>query len=124
MNDVDAVPIASVDGKENRAVFGFSSLPRFMALGPKRFANLLKEPCERSSDELASFGVDEDLESVLDTFASRRLGFALVHGVGAAENRRSLVTLGDVLELYRKNRVRTDLLVKEVATPMVSMPGS
>jgi CBS domain-containing protein len=122
IKEIDAVPIDYADGRKNRAVFGFSSLPRFMTNGPKGFTKLLEEPCERASDELASVTIDDDLESLLDTFASRRLGFALVHGVGAAERQRSFVSLTDLLELYGRKTISTDLLIKDVATPIFSMP--
>ena len=122
ITEIDAVPITSEDGSTNRAIFGFSSLPRFMALGPTRFGKMLKEPCERASDELPSFAVNEDLESVLDAFASRRLGFALVHGTGGFGYRRSLISLTDMLELYNRGTIRSELMVKDVATPAFSMP--
>jgi len=122
IKEIDAVPIAYADERRNRGVFGFSSLPRFVAKGPKGFAKLLEEPCERASEELASVTADEDLESLLDAFASRRLGFALVHGVGASKGRTSFVSLTDVLGLYGRRIVSTDLLVKDVTTPIFSMP--
>jgi hypothetical protein len=124
MNEVDAVPLEPEEGKENRAVFGFSSLPKFMSLAPKRFAHLLKEPCARASDELATFGMDADLEDVLDAFASKRLGFAFVHGAGARSGRNSLITLGDFLEMYGKNTLSSDLLVRDVASSMLVVPDS
>jgi hypothetical protein len=124
MKEVDAVPITYADEKKNRAVFGFSSLPRFMALGPRHFGSLLNEPCEDVSEDLAYLGVDEDLESLLDAFGSRRLGFALVHGVGKDRDRRSLVSLTDVLGLYLRKVIRARMKVEEVSTPTFSMPGS
>lgn len=122
IKDIDAVPITYADERLNRGVFGFSSLPKFMAKGPKGFAKLLEEPCERASEELASVTVNEDLESLLDAFASRRLGFALVHGVGAAKRRRSFVSLTDVLGLYGRSIITTELRIGDVATPIFSMP--
>jgi CBS domain-containing protein len=121
IKEIDAVPIAYPDERVDRGVFGYSSLPRLMAKGPEGFARLLEEPCERASQELASVAVNEDLGSLLDAFASRRLGFALVHGVGAARRRRSFVSLTDFLGLYGRSIVSTELLIKDVATPIFSM---
>ncbi|HUH99433.1 MAG TPA: hypothetical protein VLY65_00175 [Nitrososphaerales archaeon] len=122
MTDLDAVPITYPDAGETRAVFGFSCLPRFMALRPGRFGKLLGGPCEVVSDKLNSIGVDEDLGTLLDEFASKRLGFDLVHGVGASKGRSSVVALTDFLELYERRTIHTELLAKEVASPMFSMP--
>ena len=121
IKDIDAVPITYADERKDRAVFGFSSLPKFMAMGTKGFADLLKEPCELASDELPSLAVDEDLESLLDAFASRRLGFALVHGLGASKGRVSFASLTDILGLYGRRAISTGMLLGEVTTPIFSM---
>lgn len=124
MTEVEAVPITYDRGGKTRAVFGFSCLPKFMLLGPRRFRKLLEEPCENASDEIASLSADEDVETLLDTFASRRLGFALVLRGGPARNRTGLITLADVLGLYARRIISSELLVEDVATPGFSMPGS
>lgn len=124
MQEVDAVPLAYADNSNPKAVFGFSSLPKLMALGPKRFGALLKGPCEDAADDLASLGVDDDLASLLDAYESKRLGFAIVRGVGGEKNRRSMVSLTDILGLYLKRALKTKMVVNDVATPMFSMPAS
>lgn len=78
MKDVDAVPISPVTKDRARAVFGRSSLPRFLNPDPRKFADLLSGPCEAASDELSLVTVDDDLESLLRAFESSRLGFAFV----------------------------------------------
>jgi hypothetical protein len=122
MKDVDAVPIFPVTKVDARAVFRFSSLPRIMNLSPGGFVDLLKGPCEAASDELALVSVEEDLESLLDAFASRRLGFALVHD-GRKTMRVGLASLADVLALYGKGAISTDMTVDDICTPIFSMPG-
>jgi CBS domain-containing protein len=119
MQDVAAVPLLGRTG-EPRALFGFSSLSRLLALPPGRFAAFLAEPCGNASEKLESVGADDDLESLLEAFEDRRLGVACIKGDGPDE--RSLVTLGDVLELFSKNWLRASATLEEVASPVFSVP--
>lgn len=120
MNDVAAVPLVGGAGGP-RALFGFSSLARLLALPPGGFAAFLAEPCGNVADKLESVGVDDDLESLLEAFKARRLGVACVRGGGP--EKRSLVTLGDVIELYSKDRLRARSTLEEVASPVISARG-
>jgi hypothetical protein len=122
VKDIDAVPIIPVT-KGARAVFGFSSLPRFVNLGPERFAGLLRGPCEVASDELAVLSIEDNLKVLLKAFESRRLGFALVHD-GGKKMKAGLVSLADVLTLYGTGMLRTEVTVEDVSTPIFSMPAS
>ena len=123
MTDVDAVPITYERGGQTKAVFGFSCLPKFMILGPRRFRALLSEPCDNAADEIASLTAEDDIETLLDAFASRRLGFALVHGVGGSRKNSCMITLGDFLGLYAKNVISSDMLVESVSNPAFFLPG-
>lgn len=119
MKDVAAVPLAS-PGKD-RAVFGFSSLAKLLALGRERFASFLSEPCENASARLHSVKIDEDFRALLEVFGKKRLGCAMVHGPG---NKRSLATLEDVLDLHMAGSISTEMRLEDLAQPIFSMPGS
>ncbi|MGA2663372.1 MAG: CBS domain-containing protein [Nitrososphaerales archaeon] len=123
LKDLAAVPLTSDREEESRAVFGFSSLERLVKMGPKRFAPFLQGPCEDAAGELDCFTVNQDLGELLDSFKSRRLGFALVRGPDPSGT-RSLVTLGDALGLYEKGMIQTDMVTADVASPVFSMPES
>lgn len=119
-HDIDALPLSFDAGKKPRAVFGFSSLARLMALGPEGFGPFLKQPCKDASEDLATVRADDDLRSLLQTFDRTRFGFARV------EERRdvgALVSLSDLLGLFETGALRTDLLVSDVASPILSVPG-
>jgi hypothetical protein len=124
MQDVDAVPITPITKKGARAVFGFSSLPQFMDLGPNGFAKLLRGPCEVASDELTMVSADDDLQTLLSAFESRKLGIALIHGDDGRETRTGLMSLSDVLPLYGSGILHSKATVEEVGTPIFSMPGT
>ncbi len=123
MDDVDAVPILPLAKKGSRAVFGFSSLPLFMKLSPRRFAEVLRGPCEAASDELPVVSARAELDSLFEAFRSRRLGFAVVHD-GTLASRPGLVGLWDVLRLYGTGALRTDMRAEDVGTKILTTPGA
>ncbi|MDA4123343.1 MAG: CBS domain-containing protein [Thaumarchaeota archaeon] len=123
MQDVDAVPIVPVTNKGARAVFGFSSLPHFMNLGPEGFAELLRGPCEAASDELNLLSVEDELGSLLDAFKSRTLGLALVHE-GGRKMKAGLLSLTDVLALYGTGVIHAGMTVGDVGSPILSLPST
>lgn len=118
--EIDAVPI-SFEGKERpRAVFGSSSLARLLLVKPDRLGKFLEETCADVSEPLVTVRATEGLARLLDTFAETRFGFARVEergGVGA------LAVLWDILELYETGAIAADLTVRDVGTPIFSMPG-
>lgn len=122
MKDVDAVPIFPMARRGARAVFGFSALLHLMKLGPKGFADFVRGPCEAASDELSLLGLEDDLEALLEAFEARRLGFALVRDPRQAK-KAGLASLADVLSLYGRGGIRSDLTVEDVGTRIFSMPS-
>ena len=65
----------------------------------------------------------DELSSLLEAYAARRLGFALVYSLGASRETGSIVSLSDVLELYRNKVIQTEMRVEAVASPAFSIPG-
>jgi len=122
MNDIAAVPLFE-GPTDRRAVSGFSCLPMIMKMSKKAFQSFLEGPCERGSTELDSFGLDDDLESLLETFKKRRLGISLVSGPVDGELCVSLLSLNDLLSLYQTKQFSSDLVVEDVASPIFSLPG-
>jgi len=123
MEDVAAVPLA--EGPESRrAVFGFSSLPKLLKLPPESFDEFLEGPCERASDSLESVSVDDELDALLAAFKKRKLGLCFVRGRVNDEMATSLLSLNDVLRLYKTKRISSRLHVEDVASKISSMPES
>ncbi len=123
IQELAAVPLTSGKRDENRAVFGFSCLEKLVKLGPARFASLLRKPCEGAADELDCLTTDQQLSELLGSFKARRLGCAVVRTPGPY-GRRTLVALSDVLRLYEKGLIKTDMVTEDVASPIFSMRGS
>ncbi len=122
MVDVAAVPL-SEGLTSRRAVFGYSSLPKLMNLSPAAFDEFLDGPCERGAEKLDSFGLEDDVEKLLEAFKKRKLGFSLVNGKVRGEPRTILVSLVDIMGLYKTKQITSDMLVGEVSSPIFSMAG-
>ena len=118
-HEIDVLPLESESGVIRRGILGFSILSRLMALGLEAWASFLDKPCGDAAEELPAVGVDDPLEELLDTFMKRMFGFAVVHG---GEEMSGLLGLTDVLSLYERHMIGTDLVAEDVATPMFSMP--
>ena len=119
-HEIDVLPLESESGVIRRGILGFSTLSRLMALGLETFASFLEKPCGGVAEELPAVGVDDPLEELLDTFMRRMFGFAVVHG---GDGTSGLLGLTDVLSLYERGMIGTDLVAEDVATPMFSMPA-
>lgn len=121
IQELAAVPLAS-EGKDGcSVVFGFSSLERLIEIGAKRFASLLQRPCGYASKRIDCLSADQDLGELLDSFEAQNLGVAAVRE--DSSTRRSLVTLADVIELYERGSIRSDMVVEDVASPIFAMSG-
>lgn len=125
MREIDAVPISHV-GKGSRkdlAVFGFTSLAKLLSLGPGGFSHLLMQPCSSAADTLPALSAEDELEALIESYSKRRLGFAMVHGEDGRDTSSELIGLSEVLELYRVGKMTTDMKVKDVASPLFSLPA-
>jgi CBS domain-containing protein len=120
IQDLAAVPIAD-NGKGTRAIFGFSVLPQLMDLSSKALDQYLTGPCGAASEELGSFDMDDDVEDLLDSFEKTRLGVSLVNGRVTGEQRATLVSLADLVRLYRTKQFASDMTVDEVGSPFITL---
>lgn len=121
-HEIDALPVYSEDARlgktVRRAVYGFYSLRRLMALKPGEFSRFLTQPCGATSERLSTISAGRSLTSLLGVFAKTRFGFARVED-GA--NVGALAGLRDVLPLYEAGAVETGLSVEDVGSPIVSV---
>ena len=120
-HEIDALPLSFDAETKHRAIFGFSCLARLMKPGPRGLPGFLEEPCEKASEPIATIQATRTLASLLDRFAKTQFGFARVEeksGVGA------LVGLSEILGLFSEGVLETELEVKDVASPIFSVPGS
>lgn len=125
-HDIDAMTIwfgRNVDWTKRYVVYGYSSVLTLLRTEPKDYGWLMEQPCEAVSVEPAIISENEDLEDLLDLFFKRRFGFAYVERAGGTQL-GGFANLRDLIALYEKSIIKTDLRVGDVASyPVVSMPG-
>lgn len=123
-HEIDALPFPLVaDARVNtapRAVYGFSSLARIMALKPGQFGPFLRQPCEVAAERLTSVPANRSLARLLDLFAKTRFGFALVED---GMNLAAFAGLPDILPLYERGALVTSMTAEDVGSPIFSVPG-
>ena len=119
---LDALPIGvKKSGGQKIAVSGYSCLSEVLALGPGDYQEFLNEPCEAFSVKLATIGADEELEALLKTFSKTGFGFACVDG-STRHELAAFVGLRDLMSLYQKSLIKSDMSVGEVASsPIISL---
>ena len=106
-----------------RAVSGFSSLPKLMKMSPKSYEKFLELILRARVEHARSFGMEDDLEGVLEALKRRKLGIAIVNGMVDGEVRFSLITMDDLLGLYQTRQFTSDLTVEDVSSPIFSLPA-
>ena len=94
---------------------GYSALLRLFETEPEDHYRLLINPSRRASLLVRPLASDTELADVLDEFYRTKFGWALVEEGG----RYGVVALPDLIPLYRRGVLRTDLSIRDVATPKV-----
>jgi len=118
-HQIDALPIGFKARQKKRfAVFGYSCLKKLLETDPDDYGKFLELPCEKASRELSTLDMNEDITSLLRVFQKTKFGFAWVE----SNKLGGFGSLRDLLGLYRKKLISTDLKIDEVASPIFSMP--
>jgi hypothetical protein len=118
---IDGLPLI-VEGSaaRPRALHGYSLLKRLLALEPGGFWNFIERPCEDAAQSIGVVGAHESIDHLFDVFLKERFGFAWISD---SERTGVPVSLAEVLELYNSGTIESELSVKDVASPLFSLPG-
>jgi CBS domain-containing protein len=123
-HEIDAMTIwfgKNTDWTKRFVVYGYSAILALLRTDPKDYGMILEQPCEAVAVEAASISEEKSLENLLDLFLQRRFGFAYVERTGGTLL-GGFANLRDLIKLYERSLIRTDLLVGDVASyPVVSM---
>jgi len=118
-HEIDALPIGfKASQKKRLAVFGYSCLSLLLETPKKDYGKFMELPAEKAALELATIGVDKDIESLVGNFKRTKFGFAWVE----SEKLGGFASLRDLLELYETGVLETHLTLGELASPIFSMP--
>ncbi len=121
-HEVDALPVGftSATGKKF-VVSGYSCLSKLLQTNPSKYGKFLDQPSEEICVELATVSADRDIEALLKIFEETRFGFAWVENAGRS-NMGALASLRDLLPLFGRSIMSTDMAVEDVATyPVFSL---
>jgi hypothetical protein len=96
-----------------KGVSGYSIISGLTQFGGN-FLRFLKEPCINRSLTLGTISYEnDDLQSLLHTFETTSFGYAIVRTNG---NSMQLVSIKDLLSLYGRGVLSSDLIVKDIAS--------
>ena len=119
-HQIDALPIGfNRKQKKRSAVFGYSCLKKLVETKPEDLGKFLELPCEKASQELSTIKKTREIAALLKIFEKTKFGFAWVE----SEKLGGFASLRDLLTLYGKGLIATDVTVGEVASPIFSMPA-
>ncbi len=118
-HQIDALPIEFRPRQKTRlAVLGYSCLSKLLKTKPKDYENFMKLPARKAALELTSINVDREISDLLRIFQKTRFGFAWIE----SDRQGGFASLRDLLELYSRAVIHTDMKVSELASPIFSMP--
>jgi len=97
---------------------GYSVLSAIMKTDPKNYLKLLWRPCQEFPSWVGSVKYSDVLDDLLKVFDLTRFGDAAVEGNGTIP---ALVTLQDILQLYKNDTIKSTLSVSEIGTERVEI---
>ncbi len=118
---IDGLPLV-IEGTASRAraLHGYSLLKRLLALGQGGFWRFIERPCEEAAQSIGTVDADQDIGRLFEVFLKERFGFAWISDT---EKTGVPVSLADILELYKTGTIESDLQIKDVSSPVFSLPG-
>lgn len=100
------------------ALGGASILNRVLNTEPKDYEKLIWTPCQEMPLWIGTVNYDDSLEDLLNVFVKTRFGNAAVE---RNTSMRALVTLSEILGLYRTHKITSNLRAEDVGSEMVSI---
>ena len=117
-HQIDALPLVISQKGNNKFVSGYSCLSRLMQIEPKDYGSFFKRTCEDVSLELPTIAAEGNLESLLKVFSKTRFGFAWAESKSNSKI-GGFVCLRDLLSLYGRSAISTDLSIGDIASPNI-----
>ena len=99
-----------------QAIGGLPIIRMLIDTKPSDYYKALWQPCSTISIQIGSLSFEDTLENLLRIFEATRFGDARVE---AATPPNALITLTEVVSLYREMRLKCDLEVKEIASRVI-----
>lgn len=103
------------------ALGGASILNKLLNTDPKDYEKFIWTPCQEMSLWIGTVNYDDSLEDLLNVFVKTRFGSAAVE---RNTTMRELVTLSEILKLYREHKITSKLRTEDVGSDMISIPSN
>jgi hypothetical protein len=108
-------PTIEKDGVRLYQAIGSQPIIRLLtATRPSDYYRILWKSCETTSIWIGSLDYDDTLENLLKTFELTGFGDARVNNDSAPPH--ALITLDEIVSLYRERKLKCDLGVKDIAS--------
>ena len=109
---IDALSIIRKDAHTDEVVGGYNILTGLVQAFPMNIRSYIMSKCGLISMRLPIIRYGATLPELLSRFIETKLGLAFVDNGG-----RALISLSDLLQLYDKGLINTELKCKDVASP-------
>lgn len=108
------------DRKYLKAFGGHAILSRLVETKPSNYHDFLFDRIETIAVKIRPIPAGEEITTLLSEFSKIKFGWSVIDDRGVY----ALATLSDLIPLYAKGLMETNLRVKDVATKVFSLPGN
>ena len=115
---IDALSIIRKKAPTDEVVSGYNILTGLVQAFPTNIRSYTMSKCGSISMRLPTIRYDATLHELLSRFIETKFGLAFVHN-----DERALISLSDLLQLYDKGLIDTELRCKDVASPPFRLPS-
>lgn len=100
------------------ALGGASILNKVLNTFPKDYGEVIWTPCQELPVWIGTVNYEDSLENLVEVFTKTKFGNVAVEAKPSA---RTLVTLSEILGLYRSHHITSNLRVVDVGSEMISI---
>jgi len=109
---IDGLSVIRNKAHTDEVVFGCNILTGLVQAFPTKVRSYIMSKCGSIAMRLPVISYNTTLSDLLSRFIETKFGLAFVHKAGGA-----LISLPDLLQLYEKGLIDTELMCKDVASP-------
>jgi len=107
--------------KVHATLGGYSVLQAILNSKPSKYMELLWTKCQEMPIWIGSVKFSDTLDDLLHVFERTRFGNAVIED--ATKERPALVTLKDIVSLYRVGKLKSSVRVSEIGSERISIPS-
>lgn len=117
-HQLDALPLTIREKEKTSFISGYSIISKLVQTSPLEYGRLFKLSCGDVMLQLPTVPVDSSLESLIRAFSETGFGFAWLESETESSG-GGFVRLIDLLQLYNRSIISTDLIIQDIASPEI-----